>query len=65
MFLSKGEAWNIYAENYNLLVEKMVESGIDILLLDEVISSHEKAINNKNKHVAYQSIYQSKVKNTV
>lgn len=65
MLLSKGEAWNIYSENYNFLVERLIGAGIDISLLDDVIIAHEKALDGKNNNTSYQSRYQSQHKNTV
>jgi hypothetical protein len=60
-----SRTWDIYADAYNYLIERMMSAGIEIDLLDEVIVAHEKALSSKNSNQSYQSIYQSQLKNTV
>lgn len=64
-FNGQDITWDIYADAYNYLIEKMICAGIETDLLDEVIVAHEKALINKNNNQSYQSIYQSQLKNTV
>ncbi|HPV02646.1 MAG TPA: hypothetical protein PK127_09260 [Clostridiales bacterium] len=41
--------WEAYSQAYNLLSEKLLESNIDISLLDNVITAYERIIKSNNR----------------